>query len=98
MALRGGTVAWLVALVLFVGFWLVVFAAWRIYKGKRTQGIVLLVFGALFLLWFAVTDAVPRDFTSMTPYVTTLLVLAFASQRLRMPKADGKIYRKGTVD
>jgi simple sugar transport system permease protein len=31
----------------------------------------------------------------MTPYVTTLLVLAFASQRLRMPAADGQIYRKG---
>ena len=86
------------AMLLFVGFWLVVFAAWRIYKGKRTQGIVLLVFGALFLLWCAVTAAGPRDFTSMTPEVTTLLVLAFASQRLRMPKADGKIYRKGTVD
>ena len=39
-------------------------------------------------------DEVPSDFTSMTPYVITLLVLAFASQRLRMPAADGQIYRK----
>jgi simple sugar transport system permease protein len=31
----------------------------------------------------------------MTPYVTTLLVLALASQRLRMPAADGKVYRRG---
>ena len=31
----------------------------------------------------------------MTPYVATLLVLAFASQRLRMPAADGLVYRKG---
>ena len=85
------------AMLLFVGFWLVVFAAWRIYQGRRTQGIVLGVFGALFLLWFALTDEVPRDFISMTPYVTTLLVLAFASQRLRMPKADGRIYRKGSA-
>lgn len=85
------------AMLLFVGFWLLVFAAWRVYKDRRTQGIVLGVFGLLFLLWFAVTDEVPRDFTSMTPYVTTLLVLAFASQRLRMPKADGKIYRKGSA-
>ena len=85
------------AMLLFVGFWLVVFAAWRIYQGRRTQGIVLGVFGALFLLWFALTDEVPRDFTSMTPYVTTLLVLAFAAQRLRMPKADGRIYRKGSA-
>ena len=32
---------------------------------------------------------VPADFTQMAPYVTTLLVLALASQRLRMPAADG---------
>lgn len=85
------------AMLLLVGFWLVVFGAWRIYKARRTQGIVLAVFGALFLLWYTLTNEVPRDFTSMTPYVTTMLVLAFASQRLRMPKADGKIYRKGSA-
>jgi simple sugar transport system permease protein len=85
------------AMLLFVGFWLLVLAAWRIHKARRTSGIVLGVFGLLFLLWYALTDEVPRDFTSMTPYVTTLLVLAFASQRLRMPKADGKIYRKGSA-
>ena len=39
----------------------------------------------------------PSDFTRMTPYVVTLLVLAFASQRLRMPAADGQIYRKGSA-
>jgi simple sugar transport system permease protein len=97
-SLRLRDLATIHAMLLFVGFWLLLFAAWRIYKARRTQGIVLGVFGLLFLLWFAVTDEVPRDFTSMTPYVTTMLVLAFASQRLRMPKADGKIYRKGTVD
>jgi simple sugar transport system permease protein len=31
----------------------------------------------------------------MTPYVATLLVLAFASQRLRPPAADGLPYRRG---
>ena len=45
-------------------------------------------------LYFSI-DAVPGDFTRMTPYVITLLVLAFASQRLRMPAADGLIYRRG---
>jgi simple sugar transport system permease protein len=39
--------------------------------------------------------AMPSEITQMTPYIATLLVLAFASQRLRMPKADGVIYRKG---
>ncbi len=51
----------------------------------------------LFLAWYLLTEIVPREFTTMAPYVTTLLVLAFASQRLRMPAADGQIYRKGSA-
>jgi len=38
---------------------------------------------------------VPSELVGITPYLTTLLVLAFASQRLRMPAADGQVYRKG---
>ena len=45
--------------------------------------------------WYIQTDVVPDDFTTMTPYVATLLVLALASQRLRMPAADGLPYRRG---
>jgi general nucleoside transport system permease protein len=40
---------------------------------------------------------VPGDFTSMTPYVATLLVLALFSQSLRMPAADGQVYRRGSA-
>ena len=40
------------------------------------------------------SNEVPRDFTGMTPYVATLLVLALAAQRLRMPAADGLRYRR----
>ena len=32
---------------------------------------------------------------SRLPYVTTLLVLSLASQRLRMPAADGAVFRRG---
>ncbi|MCW2756516.1 MAG: transporter permease [Nocardioidaceae bacterium] len=85
------------ALLLLVGFWLLVFAVVKIVRKQTRGGIVLGVFGLLFILWFALTDEVPKDFTSMTPYVATLLVLAFAAQRLRMPKADGQIYRKGSA-
>ena len=45
---------------------------------------------------FTFTDTIPAQFSATTPYVTTLLVLALASQRLRMPKADGLPYRRGT--
>jgi simple sugar transport system permease protein len=53
------------------------------------------VAAGLFALWFATTKDVPAELISTTPYVITLVVLAFASQRLRMPKADGVPFRKG---
>jgi simple sugar transport system permease protein len=56
---------------------------------------VTVVTGVVFLFWYATTDTLPEPITNMTPYVTTLLVLAFASQRLRMPAADGLPYRRG---
>jgi ABC-type uncharacterized transport system permease subunit len=53
------------------------------------------VLGLLAVVWYVQTDVLPDQITFMTPYITTLLVLALASQRLRMPKADGLIYRRG---
>ncbi|UBU14506.1 ABC transporter permease [Nonomuraea gerenzanensis] len=47
-----------------------------------------------FWLWLAV-DRLPEELVYMTPHVLTLLVLLVASQRLRMPKADGVVYRRG---
>lgn len=95
------------ALLLFVAFWLLVLGVWRVVKASRTATTIgrrsvlgqvgLLVAGVVFLLWYLLTDSVPRDLTSMTPYLATLLILAFAAQRLRMPKADGQIYRKGSA-
>jgi general nucleoside transport system permease protein len=40
-------------------------------------------------------EVVPTEFQFMTPYVATLLVLVFASKRLRPPAAEGKPWRKG---
>jgi ABC-type uncharacterized transport system permease subunit len=85
------------ALLLLVAIGLVLVAVARYRKKEINTAVVLAVSGGLFLLWWSLTDTVPRDFTSMTPYVATLLVLAFASQRLRMPAADGQIYRKGSA-
>jgi ABC-type uncharacterized transport system permease subunit len=83
------------ALLLLVGVLLVIAAIWLGVRGKLVAGLACVVAGAGFLLWFATTDVVDEQFTTMTPYVTTLLVLALASQRLRMPAADGLPYRKG---
>ena len=40
-------------------------------------------------------DELPPGIVSFTPHLITLLVLSLASQRLRMPKADGLVYRRG---
>ena len=85
------------ALLLALAIIAIAAAIWQARQGQhRTAvitGVVALGIGAVY---FAI-DEVPSDFTSMTPYVITLLVLAFASQRLRMPAADGQIYRKGSA-
>ena len=47
------------------------------------------------MLGFLTIDELPPGIVSFTPHLTTLLVLSLASQRLRMPKADGLVYRRG---
>ena len=85
------------SLLLLIALALLVFAVIRFTRGQAKSSLGIGVVGALILVWFLTTDSVPRDFTGMTPYVTTLLVLALGSQRLRMPAADGKVYRKGSA-
>ncbi len=95
--LRGGgdvIHAFLLPLALFLLLW-GGWQLWRRRQGKPVIGVVSVVMAVVVFAWFALTATFPRELTGMTPYVATLLVLAFASQRLRMPKADGVIYRKG---
>jgi simple sugar transport system permease protein len=92
--LRGG--ATVHAFLLLFAVLLVAVGIWQIVRNQRiVQGVLAIVVGALVGWWYFAVDAVPAELTGTTPYVTTLLVLAFASQRLRMPAADGPIYRKG---
>lgn len=66
-------------------------------RRKPMRAVFFVAGGALFLVWFLVSDTVPEQFLSFTPHVVTLIVLATATQRLRMPAADGMPYRKGQV-
>ena len=95
LQLRGGGAA-LHALLLLISVLLVGIGAWQILRRQAHVRGVLAVAGgaAVAVLWF-VTDSVPGDITAFAPHLTTLLVLAFASQRLRMPAANGKVYRRG---
>ena len=72
-------------------------AVWQLRAGRRNSAVVSASIGVAVGLWYFFSDSIPGDLTGMTPYVTTLLVLALASQRLRMPAADGKPYRKGSA-
>ncbi|HHC08608.1 MAG TPA: ABC transporter permease [Actinobacteria bacterium] len=83
------------ALLLAVAVGLFVLAAWTWFRGRRVAAAVEAVFGLAFLGWFLFTDTVPSQVVAATPYLVTLLVLAMATQRLRMPAADGLRYRKG---
>jgi simple sugar transport system permease protein len=86
------------AYLLPIGLLLLGWAIWQLVRrrqGKALTGVwrILLALGVL--AWYALTSEVPAEFTNMTPYIATLLVLAFSAQRLRMPAADGQVYRKG---
>jgi len=93
---RQGTVS-VHALLLFLALLLIAVAVFQLVRRNLVQAVGALVFGVAFGVWYLLTDDIPREFTTMAPYVTTLLVLALASQRLRMPAADGQVYRKGSA-
>jgi simple sugar transport system permease protein len=82
-------------LLLLMAIALVLVGIWQWRSGQRAIAAVAVVIAALAVLWYFQTDEVPEELVSATPYVVTILVLALASQRLRMPKADGKVYRRG---
>jgi simple sugar transport system permease protein len=89
------------AYLLPIGLLLLAWGIWQLVrnvKGKPFVGVWRIVLALGVLAWYALTSEVPAEFTSMTPYVATLLVLAFSAQRLRMPAADGQVYRKGEAN
>ena len=83
------------ALLLLVAMVLGLYALWSLYKRSMVQALVAAIVGALVLVWYLTTDSIPSEFATYSPYVLTLLVLAVASQRLRMPAADGIPWRRG---
>lgn len=84
------------ALVLLLAV-LLLFYAIYLLRTRRNQALASIALAVGLLAVFTLTDEIAGDFTGMTPYLTTLLVLALFSQRLRMPKADGQVYRKGSA-
>jgi ABC-type uncharacterized transport system permease subunit len=95
LQLRGGSRS-VHALLLFVAVVLLAVGIWQVVRGRRVMGAVAVVLAVLVGVWYAVTDSIPAEFVQAAPHITTLVVLALASQRLRPPAADGQRYRRGT--
>jgi simple sugar transport system permease protein len=83
------------ALLILVGALLVAVAIWEFRRQHRGVAIAAVVLGGLAYLTFFTVDTIPIALVQAAPYVTVLVVLALAAQRLRPPAADGKPYRRG---
>jgi len=82
---------------LFYGISLLIWviALVQLIRRKWIVGLVsIVVGGALYLLYLSI-DSLPQELTTYLPHIVTIVVLAMSSQRLRMPAADGLIYRRG---
>ncbi|MEU4829731.1 ABC transporter permease [Streptosporangium sp. NPDC023615] len=95
LQLRGSGAA-VHALLLVVAILLAAVAVHQLVRqGRARTALITGVAAVVVFVVFALTDSIPPEFTSVTPHITTLLVLSLAAQRLRPPAANGVIYRRG---
>ena len=83
------------ALLMVVALSLLAVVAWAWQRRKVSDVIVAGVLAVGMIIWYSMSSRAPDWLPNTMPYVIVLLVLVFASQRLRPPAADGIIYRKG---
>jgi ABC-type uncharacterized transport system permease subunit len=83
------------ALLLVVALGSVVMTLRGLVTGRWKGAVVTIVGGLLAYGWYEAVDELPNEVVVFLPHLTTLLVLTFASQRLRPPAADGVPYRRG---
>ena len=83
------------SLILAVAIGLFAAAVYAVTRTRVRTAVIQALVAIGFLAFFLTVQVVPNQLLSATPYLITLLVLAAASQRLRMPAADGARYAKG---
>ncbi|MDX8032492.1 ABC transporter permease [Lentzea sp. BCCO 10_0856] len=83
------------ALVYGVVILLAVIVVWQLIRQRWFSAAAAIVVAVLLYLLYISLDEIPGEFVSYAPHMVTLAVLAVASQRLRMPAADGLVYRRG---
>jgi len=85
-------------LLVLISLILLIFAIKQIFEKKYINASISISLSIAFLIWFLFSETVPSEFVYFTPHLTTLIVLSSASQRLRIPQANGKPYRKGELN
>jgi simple sugar transport system permease protein len=81
--------------ILAVAIGLIAYGIYSFTRSKIRAATIQTIIGAAFLLYYLQVEEVSNQLLAALPYVITLLVLAAASQHLRMPAADGARYAKG---
>ncbi|MBN1173231.1 MAG: ABC transporter permease [Micromonosporaceae bacterium] len=94
LQLRRGSESVHALLLVVAALLLVVTVVQATRRAYRAAGFAAAL-AVLSLVWFFATATVPVPFVQFAPHLTTLVVLALASQRLRPPAADGIPYRRG---
>ena len=73
---------------------LIVLTVWLLVRRRWISAGVSAVVAAWAWYWYETTEEIPRELIPYFPHFATLLVLVLASQRLRMPAADGQVFRR----
>ena len=81
--------------ILAVAFGLIAYGIYTATRSRLRSALIQAVLGGAFLLYYLQVEVVSNQLLAALPYVITLVVLAAASQHLRMPAADGARYAKG---
>jgi simple sugar transport system permease protein len=82
------------ALLLFVAIVLFLFMLRALYRRRWRSGAGLGVAAVALGAFYMNVDTVPNQLPQITPFIAVLVVLLFATRRLRMPAADGQIWIK----
>ena len=85
-------------LLIIISVFLVVLTFKAFYEKKYKASIVTFIFSVSFLIWFMNSTSIPNQFVYFTPHITTLIVLSFANQRIKLPEKIGVPYKKGEIN